>query len=75
MQVKTTTCRSDMNELEKNYRIVSAHLKKAHQCNELAARLQQQGLIHDAQRQSQLTKVLLTNAMHLLSQHCQGVVV
>jgi hypothetical protein len=63
----------DPEGAERNFRIVSAHLKKAHQSNELATRLQQKGFVQDAQRQSQLTKVFITNAMHHVSQQCQRV--
>lgn len=63
----------DEESAERNFRIVSAHLKKAHQSNELATSLQQKGFAHDAQRQSQLTKVFITNAMHHVNQQCQRV--
>jgi len=53
--------------IEKEFRIVSAHLKKAHQSNELATRLQQKGFSKDAQQQSRLTKVFISNAMHHVS--------
>ncbi len=53
--------------IEKEFRIVSAHLKKAHQSNELATRLHQKGFAQDAQQQSQLTKVFISNAMHHVS--------
>ena len=58
--------------VEKDYRIVSAHLKKAHQSNELASRLQQKGFVQDAQQQSQLTKVFLSNAMHHVRLRCKS---
>ncbi|WP_300712706.1 hypothetical protein [Limnohabitans sp.] len=53
--------------VEKEFRIVSAHLKKAHQSNELATRLHQKGFAQDAQQQSRLTKVFISNAMHHVS--------
>jgi hypothetical protein len=53
--------------VEKEFRIVSAHLKKAHQSNELATRLHQKGFVQDAQQQSRLTKVFISNAMHHVS--------
>lgn len=53
--------------VEKEFRIVSAHLKKAHQSNELATRLHQKGFAKDAQQQSRLTKVFISNAMHHVS--------
>jgi hypothetical protein len=58
--------------VERDFRIVSAHLKKAHQSNELATRLQQKGFVQDAQQQSQLTKVFISNALHHVSLRCKG---
>jgi cell division septation protein DedD len=65
---------SDLTQaaVEKDYRIVSAHLKKAHQSNELASRLRQKGFVQDAQQQSQLTKVFLSNAMHHVRLRCKN---
>jgi len=60
------------DRIEKDFRIVSAHLKKAHQSNELATRLQQKGFAKDAQQQSQLTKVFISNAMHHVSLRCKS---
>ena len=57
------------DRIEKNFRIVNAHLKKAHQSNELATGLYQQGLAKDAQQQSRLTEVFICNALHHVSQH------
>jgi hypothetical protein len=61
----SSSCTSDT--IEKEFRIVSAHLKKAHQSNELATRLHQKGFVQDAQQQSRLTKVFISNAMHHVS--------
>ena len=58
--------------VEKDFRIVSTHLKKAHQSNELATRLQQKGFIRDAQQHSRLTKVFISNALHHVSQRCKS---
>lgn len=58
--------------IERDFRIVSAHLKKAHQSNELATRLQQKGFAKDAQQQSRLTKVFISNALHHVSQRCKS---
>jgi hypothetical protein len=66
--IQTTSpsaCSSDA--VEKEFRILSAHLKKAHQSNELATRLHQKGFSKDAQQQSRLTKVFISNAMHHVS--------
>lgn len=66
--IQTTSpsaCSSDA--VEKEFRILSAHLKKAHQSNELATRLHQKGFAQDAQQQSRLTKVFISNAMHHVS--------
>ena len=60
-----SACSSDA--VEKEFRILSAHLKKAHQSNELATRLHQKGFAQDAQQQSRLTKVFISNAMHHVS--------
>ena len=60
-----SACANDA--IEKEFRIVSAHLKKAQQSNELATRLHQKGFAQDAQQQSRLTKVFISNAMHHLS--------
>ena len=65
---QTTSPSARTNDaIEKEFRIVSAHLKKAHQSNELATRLHQKGFAQDAQQQSRLTKVFISNAMHHVS--------
>ena len=71
--IQTTSPSACTNDaIEKEFRIVSAHLKKAHQSNELATRLQQKGFVQDAQQQSQLTKVFISNALHHVSLRCKG---
>ena len=62
----------NMDRVEKDYRMVSVHLKKAHQSNELATRLLEKGFTNDAVQQSRLTKVLIRNALHRVNQQCQG---
>ena len=54
--------------LEKDLQIIGQHLRKAHQSNALAVRLQQRGFASDALQQHQLTKIFLTNALYYVKQ-------
>jgi len=56
----------------KDFNILKAHLKKAHQSNELATSMYQKGFAKDAQQQSLLTKVFICNALHHVSQRCKS---
>lgn len=57
--------------IPRDFFIIDAHLKKAHESSETACRLHSRGQFMDAIAQNKLTRVFLHNALARLERQCE----